>query len=331
MSLPDPVNAFMGVDISKDTFDACLLTPEGVYRHQAFANTEAGFAQLLSFQQRLAPGASGHYCLESTGPYSQPLALFLVEHDHLVSVVNPARVRHFALGKGYRNKTDRVDARLLCDFCVQESPSPWRVAAPEVQELVFLLRRLDEIEKHKSQEVNRLEATTLPRHVLNSVKNTIKFLDKETRRLEREIKSHIDRHPDLKNDLDLLSSIPGIGEATALRILCEMPDVDQFVSAKQVAAYAGLSPREHTSGKSVRKRTRISKAGNGRLRKAMYYPALTATRHNPLIRSFYHRLLERGLCKMAALTACMRKLLMIAYGVLKHQQPFSPEGFQPTG
>jgi transposase len=329
MNRSDTVNAWMGVDISKDTLDVCLTTGSG-YHHHTFANTTAGFSQLVSWQQQLAPEACCHYCLESTGPYGQSLALFLAEGDQRVSVVNPSRVKHFSLSQGNRNKTDRADARLLCDFCVRESPSLWRAAAPEVRELLSLMRRLDEIAAHKQQEVNRLQAPTLPKHVLHSVQNLIKFLDKETKRLEREVKSHIDRHPDLKNDLDLLTSVPGIGETTALRILCEMPDVDQFASAKQVAAYAGLSPREHRSGKSVRKRTRINKAGNGRLRKAMYFPALTATRHNPLVQAFYHRLLERGLCPMAALAACMRKLLMIAYGVLKHQQPFSPGGYLPN-
>lgn len=326
-SLSDTVNAWMGVDISKDTLDACLTTGSG-YHHRTCPNTVAGFSQLLCWQRGLAPDAACHWCLESTGPYGQPLALFLSEHDERVSVVNPARVKHFAMSKGPRNKTDRADARLLCDFCRQECPSVFRAGTPEVRELLSLMRRLDEINQHKQQEVNRLESSTLPKHVLNSIKNTIKFLDKETRRLEREIKSHIDRHPGLKNDRDLLESIPGIGETTALRILCEMPDVDQFASAKQVAAYAGLSPREHTSGKSVRKRTRISKAGNGRLRKALYFPALTATRYNPIVKAFYDRLLEKGLCPMAALAASMRKLLMIAYGVLKHQQTFSPTGFQ---
>lgn len=323
------VTAWVGVDISKDTFDACLKTDTG-YRQRQFANTTAGFLQLLSWTEELAPLALCHICLESTGPYSQPLALFLVEHDQKVSVVNPSRVKHAALARGTHNKTDAADARLLCDYCWKEAPSLWRVAAPEVRELLSLLRRLDEIAAHRQQEMNRLESVCLPKHVLHSVKNTIQFLDKETRRLEKQVKDHVDRHPGLQEDLALLESIPGIGSVTALRLLAEMPDVDRFASAKQAASYAGLAPREHRSGTSVHRRTRIGKAGNGRLRKAMYYPAMTAVKHNPLIHAFYHRLLDRGLCKMAALTACMRKLLMIAFGVLKHRTPFSPQGYQPA-
>ena len=123
----------------------------------------------------------------------------------------------------------------------------------------------------------------------------------------------------------MLRTIPGIGPVAAHALLAELPDPSRFATAQQAAAYAGLAPREYRSGTSVKKRTRLSKAGNARLRKALYLPAMTAIRFNPLVGAFYARLVEAGKAKMAALGACMRKLLMIAYGVLKSRTPFDPK------
>ena len=131
-------------------------------------------------------------------------------------------------------------------------------------------------------------------------------------------------HAALRADRQLLESIPGVGAATAQVILAELPEPARFASAQQAAAYAGLAPREYGSGTSVRKRTRLSKAGNARLRKALYLPTLTAIRFNPLLRGFFERLVAAGKARMAAVGACMRKLLMIAYGVLKSRTPFDP-------
>src|SRR4028118_412161 len=151
---------------------------------------------------------------------------------------------------------------------------------------------------------------------------TVTFLEAEVKRLQKEIREHLDNHDDLRRDSQLLQSIPGVGEVTAWDILAELPDVSQFDSAQAVAAYAGLSPREHRSGTSILKKTRLSKQGNSRLRKAMYFPAVNAVTWNPLVKAHYDRLVAAGKIRMVALAAAMRKMLMICYGVLKQQQPF---------
>lgn len=142
----------------------------------------------------------------------------------------------------------------------------------------------------------------------------------------REVRAHVKAHEGLQRDSKLLQSIPGIGEITAWDILAEMPSVEEFDSAQSAASYAGLAPREQRSGTSVRKATTLSKRGNRRLRKAFSFPAVSAMQWNPLVKAHYERLHERlrekGKPKMVALAACMRKLLMICYGVLKHQKPF---------
>jgi transposase len=152
----------------------------------------------------------------------------------------------------------------------------------------------------------------------------VRFLEKEIECLKKQLREHFNKHAGLHSDAQLLQSmlqsIPGIGELTAWDILAKLPDVKQFNSAQAVAAYAGLSPREHRSGSSVFKKTRLSKQGNTRLRKAMYFPAVNAVTWNPLVKAHYERLIAAGKIRMVALAAAMRKMLMICYGVLRRSQ-----------
>ncbi len=279
---------------------------------------------LLRWVQHLVAQQPCHFCLESTGSYSTGLAQFLAEAEQPVSLVNPARIKYAGMAQGVGNKTDQADARLIADYCRKENPPLWRAAAPEVRELVALVRRLHSVQELLVQEQNRLEQPGLPGVVQGSLRKSVRFLEKEVKHLRRQIKDHTANHSGLKADKELLLSIPGIGETTAHELLAEMPDVKEFSCAQSMAAYAGLAPREHSSGSSVRKKTRLSKQGNRHLRRALYFPAVSAVQWNPPVRAHYERLREKGKGKMVALGAAMRKLLMIAYGVLKSRQPFDP-------
>ena len=174
-------------------------------------------------------------------------------------------------------------------------------------------------------EENRLEAGTSVEAVRFSVEEHVAYLAAEIKRTEELIRAHVDTHPTLKQQSQLLDSIPGIGETTAALLLAEIVDVTQYRSARQVAAYAGLVPRERRSGSSVRGRTRLSKIGNARLRKALYFPAITALRCSPFFKEWAAGLRERGKCKMSVIGAAMRKLIHLAYGVLKTGKPFDSE------
>ena len=319
----------VGLDVSKDTLDVCLLleNKQGLNkRHEKqFANDTAGHRRLLRWSQSLAKESSCHFCLEATGPYSQGVALFLVEHEQKVSVINPARIRFFGLAQNQGNKTDKADARLIAQYCRMQSPPPWRVAAPEVRYLQEMVRRLHALSDLTAQEKNRMQAPGQCKAVVASSQRVVTALGKELLRLKKEVRSHVKVQEDLFRDSKLLQSIPGIGEITSWDILAEMPDVEEFDSAQSVAAYAGLAPREQRSGSSVRKQTQLSKRGNSRLRKAFYFPAVSAMQWNPVVKAHYERMREKGKPKMVALAACMRKLLMICYGVLKHQKPFDAQ------
>ncbi|HEY0101164.1 MAG TPA: transposase [Pyrinomonadaceae bacterium] len=139
------------------------------------------------------------------------------------------------------------------------------------------------------------------------------------------LRSHLDSHPGLRGQRDLLLSIPGIGETTAPKLLAEIMDVTLYASAKQLAAFAGLAPRLHESGSSVKRKARLSKTGAPRLRKALYFPAIAAIKYNPYIKDLSERLRARGKCPMQVIGAARRKLIHLAYGVLKSGRPFDPQ------
>ena len=314
----------IGIDIAKLTFDACLVKPQGKPQKKSFPNTQEGFAKLLRWIAYAAADALYHFCMEATGSYHEALAIFLADAGHRVSVVNPHRTHHAAKASGAGNKTDPADASGLAEFCRKENPPLWRRATPEVRTLIAMLRRLHALKEHLTQEQNRLgdPGVNGQPEVLTSLTKSIAFLQEEIAALLKQIKGHIDSHPTLKVDRDLLISIPGIAEVTAAWILAELPDVALIATAKSAAAYSGLAPCEYRSGTSVRRETRLSKRGNVHLRRALYMPAMTAIRYNPAVKAIYDRLIQRGRPRMVALGAAMRKLLMIAYGVLKNRKEF---------
>jgi transposase len=314
----------LGLDIAKLKFNACLIRQGGKLRHKVFPNTAAGFAQLADWLAGQGVGRA-HACLEATGAYGGPLAAYLHERGHTVSVVNPAAIKAYAQSRLSRTKTDRVDAALIAGFCAERRPPAWRPPAPEVRELQALVRRLEALTEMRVAEENRLAAGGIVAAVQASVEEHIAYLIEQIKRTEQLIRDHIDRHPGLCRQRELLDSIPGIGETTAAALLAEVPDILQYKSAREVAAFAGLVPRERQSGSSVRGRVRLSKIGNARLRKALYFPAMTALRCSPFFQQWAEGLRQRGKSKMAVIGATMRKLIHLAYGVLKTGRPFDPE------
>ena len=312
---------FLGIDTAKLTFEAARLDAEGKARRKGFANTPAGFQELAAW---LGSGKV-HACLEATGTYSEALAVFLHEAGHTVSVVNPAIIDAFGNTQMRRGKTDKADALLIARYCQMHQPAPWTPPAAEVRELQALIRRLASLEAMYQMESNRLQAGNPSTVVQNDLQEHLTYLQGKIEQTKQAILQHMQQHPKLRHQRDLLTSIPGIAEATAAHLLAELVDISLFSAAPQVAAFAGLVPRIRQSGTSVRGHASLSKMGSGRLRKALYFPAMVALRFNPPIRALGERLREKGKCKMLILGAAMRKLLHLVYGVLKSGQKFDAE------
>jgi transposase len=311
--------AALGLDVGKHKLSACLLR-EGRKRDKTFTNNVAGYADVIAWLKEHSVERV-HACLESTGGYSEALATVLYDAGHVVSIVNPSRIKSFGKTEMVRTKTDKVDAGLIARFCQMHRPEPWAPLPLNIRQIQALSRRLDGLIDMRTQELNRLEAPGNIEVVQASLRESIAWFDAEIAKIERQLQQLIKDDPDMRNKRDLLLSIDGIGERTADRILGEMPHLEEFRNAKAVAAYVGLSPREWQSG-TLRGRTRISKMGNSRLRKALYWPAITAMRTNAPIHTFSQRLLAAGKPGMLVIAAAMRKLICLAYAVVRSGCPF---------
>lgn len=308
----------LGIDIAKRKIDVALIFENKTLTKQ-FDNSPKGFKLLQAWLKSLHI-TQVHACLEATGTYGNAVADFLHETGHFVSVVNPSRIKGYALSKMQRNKTDTADARLIADFCLTQNPKQWFPPSPQVVELQALTRRIEVLEEMLQAEKNRLDVS--PLKTKSSINRIIKTFEKEIDNLQQSIKEHIDQNPDLKQQSKLLQTIPGIGEKTSHLLLSEI-EFSRYDSARSVAADAGVTPKKEQSGTSL-KRTNLSKSGNGRIRKGLYFPAIVAKEHNQTINEFANRLEKNGKTQMQIVCASMRKLLHIAFGVLKHKSPFNP-------
>ena len=322
-SSPAPAQICLGLDIAKAKADVCLLRPDGQYVEAVFENTNDGHRRLLEWIELHTQKASVHAGLESTGSYSRAWCDLLHAAGHTVSLLNPARPKAYAQACGQRNKTDRVDARLLARFVADQKPHRWTPPDDAVDQLKELVRRRDDLLALRQSEKNRLAASRSGL-VRESLARSIKGLDQEIARIQKDLDKLIDNNAKLKKDEQLLCTLKGVGKVTARKIMAELPDTSHFERGRQAAAYAGLCPRRHESGSSVRRGGKLSKVGNATLRKALYLPAVTAMKHNPLLKIFAERLLSEGKPKMVVVGAVMHKLLRIAFAILKSQKPFDP-------
>ena len=317
----------VGIDVSKASLDIALLSEEEVSASRKVPNSEEGFETLLNWIERQADAdleespEQVHVCLEASGGYQRPVARFLHEEGLTVSVINPQRTSSYADSQLTRSKTDKVDARLLARFCQREEPSSWEPSSSEQRGLKDMTRGLQSLKKERDRLKNQIGQAS-NQTVIDSLQEVLEEIGDQIDRLEDRIDEHVESCRSLARKRELLVTIPGIGQATAALVLAELGDPERFESARQAAAYAGLTPSHHKSGSSVHRKPRLSKVGSSRLRKALYFPAITALRCNAAIEAFGERLAERGKEKMVIIGAAMRKLLHICYGVLKNGTAF---------
>ena len=318
---------YLGIDVAKAKLDCCLLLDDasGKRKTKVVNNTKSGVVDLLAWitKQNISTEEL-HVVMDATGVYHEQAALALADTGVIVSIVNPAQVKDFGRGLAVRTKTDGVDSFVLARYGALLKPSAWTPPAPEARMLQALLARRDAIAQDLQRERNRQEkadATDTPELIRKSLEDSIQFLVAQLAQLQQDIDDHINRHPSLKKDMNLLQSIPGVGPQVGGNMLSVLSS-HHFESAEQLAAYLGLVPVERQSGSSVLGRAKLSKAGPARIRAVLYMAAVAAKRCNPHVKAVYERLLARGKCKMSALGAAMRKLVHLCFGVLKTQQPY---------
>jgi transposase len=312
----------LGIDLAKKTFDVTLLTPAGTRHHRTFPNTPTGFRALWRWL-RARRATSLRACMEATNVYWEALAQFLVEHNVTVHVVNPARIKGYAMSQMLRNKTDKQDSATIAAFCAAHELTAWVPPSDAQRKLRALVRHRDDLIATRIQQTNRLEDTTDP-DVRASLQAVVASIECQLTTIQQQITAHLHAHAELREQHDLMDAVPGIGPITAQKLVAEFYDLASYASAKAVGADAGLTPANYSSGTSVRRRPHLSKMGKASVRAALYMPAITVMSRNREFKEFAARLAARGKSYGVILGAVMRKLLHIIYGVVKHKAPYDP-------
>lgn len=295
-----------------------------------FTNDAGGHRKLIRWATK--KGVTARVVLESTGVYGLDLAFALHRAKRVeVMVANPRAIAAFAKASLQRSKTDALDAETILEFSMRMPFVPWNPPAPSILELRALSRRIEAMSKTVAQEKNRLHANEqseeLSDFVEEDIREMIELLEGRIDRLRKQALLVIEQSTDLAKAFGHLTSIKGIADAAGIQLLAELGTLPQDMTTRQWVAHAGLDPRQHQSGTSVYKPARISKTGNAHLRRALFLPAMVASRWEPNVKAFYDKLLAKGKTKMQALIAVMRKLLHAIHGMLRHDQDFDGEKF----
>lgn len=314
----------LGIDVSKKELSLALLAENSCKKHK-ISNDLKGFKNLTAWLN--SHGVKKiKACMEATGSYGEKVADYLYDNGHQVHVINPACIKAFAKSKLSRHKTDEVDALLIAEYAKKNDLRAYTPKDPALKELRSLYRCLQNLKQQQTQVGNFLEnEQCLPISVQKIYKDLAKYIEKQIDTTTLTMEKLLAEKQELQKQCDHLQSIPGIGKITAIAILSEMPDLSRLENARQLAAYAGLTPCHKTSGTSLKGRSRLSKMGSSSLRKALYFPAISAKNHNPLMKAFAQKLEKKGKHTMVIIGAIMRKLLHICFGVLKHSTPFNPK------
>ncbi len=315
---------YLGIDVAKAKLDCALRTQQGKHRHKVVDNNIKGFASLIAWlhKQGATEASDIHVCMEATGIYWEEIAIHLATEAMKVSVLNPVQIKAFGASRMVRTKTDKVDAQLIAEFCFERKPDAWQAPSPTEQTLRAMVLRLDALQNMRTQEGNRLEVAR--ESIRAGIESHIAWLDEEIKALAKVIQCHINDDPDMKSKHDLLDSIPGLGERTIAILLSFYANTERFGNARKAVAFAGLDPRQHESGSSVKGKPRMSKVGHAFLRKALYMPAMVALYKTAWGKSFRQRLAASGKPPMLIIGAMMRKLIHVAFGVLKSGKRFDP-------
>jgi transposase len=328
------VNHVVGVDIAKDTLAVRLVVThpsvESVGVVQTYSNDAAGYRKMLRWLREQdgdeVETATTAIVMEATGVYWEGCALFFHEQEFAVHVVNPAQTHAFAKTTLQRGKTDAQDADLIARFGAAVPTRLWTPPDALSEELRQIMRQRDDYVQMRVQEQNRLHA--LQHHarpsapLMRMARKHIRFLQQQINLLERTFREQASESSSWRESLSVLHTIPGFGLIVAGGLLTETNGLEAFLTAKQLIAYAGLAPVPYESGSSIQRPRHISKVGNRKLRRIAYIAAVSSIRTDTVFREFYLRLRQRGKPPKVALVAVARKLLTVAFAVVRSQTPF---------
>lgn len=320
---------YVGVDVGCDELWAAVRG----CKPRCFKHTTSGVRSLYTWGRQKSSGLPLCFCMEATGVYSVSVARRLVNQPSTtVCIVNPMQIAAFAKVQLRRSKTDQIDAEVIRTFAETQQPPTWSPDPKPLRELYQLVSQADAARDSLAQWRNRHHAqkfiADLPDAVKKSQRAIERSLKRQLEQLEQAIVAMCAADAGLAQQIALLSTIPGIAQNSAVKLIAYGRTWLTERKPKELVAHAGLAPHHRQSGTSVKGKSRIDKHGDHRLRKTLYMPALVGTQHNPTLKRFYQRLLKAGKPKMVALVACMKKLLLIARAILISKKTFNPN-YQP--
>ncbi len=319
---------YVGIDVAKDKFDVSYtIDGQNFFEYSTFTNDKKGikkfFKQAESCMQKQGQKEI-HFCMEATGIYHCELCEYLQNSAHIVSVVNPLKTKSFSKSLMLRTKNDKVDSSMPALYAFLHNP-PHTPKQPEsIRKFRSLVRYKEVLSESRTQEIARLKSA-LDSDVKQLINKKIRFIEKQTSETIFKLQNLMKEDEFLSKQMKLLKTVDCVGDKVAWVILSEFKFEDvESISPKAMVAHAGLSPREHSSGASIRGREHISRMGNSNLRKILFLPAPGSIKNPNYFTEFYLNLIEKGKPKKLAVTAVMRKILLTSMGVLKNQQPFDP-------
>ncbi len=317
---------YVGIDVGCEE----LWVSVAGAKPKKFLHSQKGIQALYAWSLKKGDQNEIYFCMEATGVYSMSVANLLLEkHQALVSIVNPAQIKTFARMQMRRSKTDQIDAEIIRNYAETQSPPLWKPTSKQLQQLNALVTQADAIKESLGRWHNRHHAQTfvpaLPDEVKKSQRSIERSLETQLKKIEAAIKNLCASESTLAQQVALLTTIPGVADQTAVKLLAYGQNWLTDKSAKALTAHAGLAPQHHQSGSSINRKSRIDKRGNPKLRKTLFMPALVAVHHNPILMTFYQRLIKNGKPKKLALVAAMRKLLLMSRVILITQKPFNPQ------
>jgi transposase len=329
---------WVGIDVSKATFDACLLSVDDQEQGAplrdlptlAFRRTRDGVCKFLAWRNHQVAEAQSdvptRVVMEATGKYSHELAMWLVEEEPALdpAIVNPQPVAHFIESLPLRNITDDLCARALALYGAQRRPAGYEPPSPEEAQVRELSRYRQSLVETKTAMRNQAGEGAQSKFVEKMQAKRLGLLDKDIVRVEAEMRAIVQRIDGFRQDVELLQTIHGVGFLTAVIVRAELGDLRRFERARQLAAFAGLSPRESRSGTSVHRRTRMSKAGNARVRAVLYMAVCAGISRPHPMQAAHHRFQANGKRPMESIGALMRKLLVLMRAILISGQSYDP-------
>lgn len=295
-----------------------------LFAHKVFKNSDSGFISLVEWTNKLTENETDvRYVMEATGVYHQKFAYFLSENNYEVSIVLPNKISNYIRTLELKTITDKSCSQAIAQFGLERKLDKWSKPNPTYKELQQLTRERDQIVQERSIIKNQIHAENAEAQPneksMERMQARIRFLNSQEKEIKEDINCLIKENPDVKRVIDRITTIPGVGELTAVIVLAETNGFELIRNKSQLSSYAGLDVKEKQSGTSIKGKPRISKKGNRNLRKSMHLPALTAVKWDDNFRGIYARLVSKHGIKMKALVTIQRKILELIYILFKNE------------